>query len=91
MKKFFLFIASIPKRIALGLVWLYKKCISPLLPHACKFTPSCSIYASQSIKQWGFFKGIWLATKRVFRCNPLSEGGVDPVKINPKGDYRWLM
>lgn len=91
MKKGFVFIISIPKYIAKGFVAFYKKCISPLLPHACKFTPSCSTYMSGSISEFGFFKGVWLGIKRVFRCNPFSKGGVDPVKTNLKGEYKWLM
>ena len=70
MKKFFVFIISIPKYIGQGLVLFYQKCISPLLPHACKFTPTCSTYAYQSMKEFGFFVGLGLAIKRVFRCNP---------------------
>ena len=91
MKKVFLFIVNIPRYIGQGFIWIYKTCISPLLPHACKFTPTCSTYTSESIKQWGFFKGTWLGLKRIFRCNPWSKGGLDPVKINIKGDYKWLM
>ena len=91
MKKVLVFIVSIPKYIGQGLIWVYKKCISPLLPHACKFTPSCSTYTNESIQMWGFFKGTYLGIKRIFRCNPWSKGGLDPVKINIKGDYKWLM
>jgi len=91
MKKVLVFIISIPKYIGQGLIWVYKKCISPLLPHSCKFLPSCSTYTSDSIREWGFFRGVWLGTKRIFRCNPFAKGGVDPVKTNIKGDYKWLM
>lgn len=91
MKKFFLFIVSIPKKIGQGFVWLYKKCISPLLPHACKYTPTCSTYMLESIREWGFWRGTWLGVKRIFRCNPFAHGGIDPIKTNPKGEYKWLM
>lgn len=91
MKKFFKFLISIPRKIGKGFIIFYKKCISPLLPHACKFTPTCSTYALEAIKEWGFFKGMGLAIKRIFKCNPLSKGGVDPVKPNLKGDFKWLM
>jgi len=91
MKKILIFIVNIPKRIGQGLIWVYKKCISPLLPHACKFTPTCSTYALLSIQEWGFFKGSLFAVKRIFKCNPWSKGGLDPVKLNIKGDYKWLM
>jgi len=91
MKKFFVHIIRIPKYIGMFFVWVYKVCISPLLPHACKFTPSCSTYTLLSIKEWGFLKGVGLGLKRIFRCNPWSKGGIDPVKTNLKGDYKWLM
>jgi len=91
MKKFLKFIISIPKYIGQGLIWVYKKCISPFLPHVCKFTPTCSTYTNESIKEWGFFKGIFLGFKRLLKCNPWSKGGLDPVKTNIKGDYKWLM
>ena len=91
MKRVFAFIINIPKYIGQGLIWVYKHCISPLLPHACRFTPSCSTYTSDSINEWGFFKGTWLGIKRIFRCNPFSKGGLDPVKTNIKGEYKWLM
>lgn len=91
MKKVFVFIFNIPKYIGQGLIWVYKTCISPLLPHACKFTPTCSTYTSESIQEWGFLKGSILGIKRIFRCNPFAKGGLDPVKTNIKGDYKWLM
>ena len=91
MKKIFYFIIRIPKFISQGLIWIYKKCISPLLPNVCKFTPTCSTYTMQSIQEWGFFKGTFLGIKRIFRCNPWSKGGLDPIKLNIKGDYKWLM
>lgn len=91
MKKVFIFIVSIPKYIGQGLIWIYKKCISPFLPHSCKYIPSCSTYTLDSIREWGFFRGTALGIKRIFRCNPHAHGGVDPVKTNLKGDFKWLM
>lgn len=57
----------------------YKRCISPLLPPSCRFYPSCSTYAIQSIELHGPVKGLWLAAKRILRCHPGSAGGFDPV------------
>lgn len=91
MKKVLIFIINIPRYIGLGFIWVYKKCISPFLPHACKFTPTCSTYMSESIQEWGFFKGSALGFKRLLKCNPFAKGGLDPVKTNLKGDYKWLM
>ena len=63
---------------------VYKRCISPLLPPACRFYPSCSTYAIQAIEIHGPAKGLWLAAKRILRCHPGSAGGFDPVPpFNP--------
>lgn len=92
MKKVLKAIISIPKYIALGLILLYKFCISPFLPHTCKFTPSCSQYASESFAQWGFFIGLKLTISRLCRCNPLNkQPSLDKVPINPKKYYKNLM
>jgi putative membrane protein insertion efficiency factor len=66
-------------RLALGLIKLYQNTVSEVLPHACRFQPTCSHYAVEAIKKYGFFRGSWLATRRIIRCNPFSEGGYDPV------------
>ena len=66
----------------------YKKCISPILPHTCRFTPSCSSYALTALKRFGVIKGSFLAIKRILRCSPGHKGGYDPVPPNIKGDSR---
>ncbi|MBQ7761408.1 MAG: membrane protein insertion efficiency factor YidD [Clostridia bacterium] len=68
MKKIFTF----PFRV-------YKKFISPLLPPACRFTPTCSEYAIEAIEKFGVIRGGLLASWRLLRCNPYSKGGYDPV------------
>lgn len=67
------------KRIAIVLLKIYKKFISPLLPPACRFTPTCSEYMREAISLYGFFKGFWLGIKRLLRCHPFNAGGYDPV------------
>jgi len=57
----------------------YRYFISPLLGPRCRFYPSCSSYAEEAIKVHGAVKGGWLATKRICRCHPFNEGGLDPV------------
>lgn len=92
MKKVLKAIISIPKYIALGLILLFKFCISPFIPHTCKFTPTCSQYASESFAQWGFFIGLKLTISRLCRCNPFNkQSGLDKVPINPKKYYKNLM
>jgi len=61
------------------LLRFYKKWISPFLPKACRFYPTCSEYAMQSIEKYGILKGIFLSFRRVLRCHPFSPGGFDPV------------
>ncbi len=63
----------------------YKASISPQLPPACRYTPSCSEYAIEAIERRGVLVGGFLATKRVLSCNPFSRGGYDPV---PEGTPR---
>lgn len=65
--------------ILLTLVYFYKYAISPLIPAACRHTPTCSEYAVQAIKIHGPFKGFWLVTRRISRCHPWGTHGYDPV------------
>ena len=91
MKKVLKAIISIPKYIALGLILIFKFCISPFLPHTCKYTPTCSIYAAESFAEWGFFIGFKLTFIRLCKCSPIGKGGLDRVPINPKKYYKNLM
>lgn len=67
------------KTILLLLVRGYQLLIRPVLPPSCRFSPSCSQYSVEAITKYGAFKGFWLTTKRVIRCNPWNSGGYDPV------------
>ena len=66
-------------RALLGLIQGYKRFISPLLPRACRFYPSCSSYAAEAIERHGAARGVLLAVRRIARCHPLHPGGYDPV------------
>ena len=71
-------------------VYFYKYCISPLIPHSCKFYPTCSCYMLDAINQFGII-GVFKGLKRVSRCNPWNKNsGYDPVPINIKGEIKWL-
>ena len=66
--------------IVLAPIRLYQRVISPALPRRCKYEPTCSAYAVQAIRELGAFRGIIVAAWRLARCNPLSDGGYDPVE-----------
>ncbi len=64
---------------AVYIIKFYKFFISPVLPAACRYYPTCSVYSIQAIKKFGFIKGGFLSLKRVLSCNPLGGTGFDPV------------
>lgn len=61
------------------LIQAYRVLLSPFLGSHCRFTPSCSQYATEAIQRYGALRGSWLALKRIARCHPLCDGGYDPV------------
>jgi len=65
--------------LALGLIRAYQLLISPLLPHCCRFVPSCSHYAAEALQRHGVWRGLGLSLKRLGRCHPFHPGGWDPV------------
>ena len=67
------------KRLFLWLIRFYKRSISPHLPYACRFQPTCSEYAATAIERYGALKGGAMAVWRILRCNPFCKGGYDPV------------
>jgi putative membrane protein insertion efficiency factor len=67
------------KVVALGLIRLWQVTFAKVLPPVCRFTPSCSHYGYEAISKYGFFRGGWLAVKRISRCHPLHPGGYDPI------------
>lgn len=82
---------NVLKKVLLTPVYFFKYCISPLIPHSCLFTPTCSNYMIGAIKEFGLY-GVWLGTKRLFRCVPWQKKrGYDPVPINIKGEHIWIL
>ncbi len=67
------------KRLLLAPVAAYQRLVSPALPRRCRYEPTCSAYAAQSIRRFGPIRGLLLACWRLLRCNPFSHGGFDPV------------
>lgn len=70
---------SILAKIFLIFVRFYQKCVSPLLPGVCRYTPTCSAYAVEAITKYGAIKGGWMSIKRICRCHPFGGSGYDPV------------
>ena len=68
------------RTLAITPIRVYQRAISPALPRRCKYYPSCSQYAVQSIRSYGILRGLVLAAWRLLRCNPWSLGGVDFVE-----------
>ncbi|MEZ5454389.1 MAG: membrane protein insertion efficiency factor YidD [Thiothrix sp.] len=67
------------KRILMLVIRGYQLVLSPLLGSNCRFYPTCSHYAHEAIEKHGAMRGSWLAIRRIGRCNPWHEGGIDPV------------
>ncbi len=72
-------LVTIPQRSTLALIRFYRRFISPGLPPACRFQPTCSEYADEAIARYGIIKGGRLAAWRILRCNPFGTSGYDPV------------
>jgi len=88
-------------RAALGLLWLYKRTLSPLfyfLGARCRHGPTCSDYAAEAVRRHGAWRGFWLSISRVSRCHPFGSHGWDPVpetlphhgwRFWRYGDWAW--
>lgn len=63
----------------IALIYIYQKCISPMLGNTCRFYPSCSKYSMEAFKKYGAIKGLYLMLKRLAKCHPFHKGGVDPL------------
>lgn len=68
------------RELLMGLLRFYKQWISPLLPLACRFQPTCSEYMLQAVERHGAVRGVSLGVLRLLKCNPFHSGGFDPVR-----------
>jgi len=71
--------ATVAARLAVLALAFYKRAVSPWLPRACRYEPTCSVYAREAIERHGLARGSWLALRRLARCHPFRRGGFDPV------------
>ncbi|MBE6448608.1 MAG: membrane protein insertion efficiency factor YidD [Alphaproteobacteria bacterium] len=69
------------KKLMIYLIKFYQKCISPILPNVCRYTPSCSEYFIQALQMHGVIKGSYLGIRRILRCHPWGGCGADPVPL----------
>lgn len=76
------------KRLLVLVVRAYQAVLSPLLPAACRYHPTCSNYAIEALEVHGALRGSWLAIKRIARCHPFHAGGFDPVPDPPSPPHR---
>lgn len=67
-----------PRRMAAALIRAYQLLAAPF-PSACRYTPSCSMYALEAVRRYGAVRGGWLGARRILRCHPFHPGGYDPV------------
>jgi uncharacterized protein len=67
------------RAVALTLIRLYRGAISPFLPRACRFEPSCSAYAEEAIARRSILRALWLILRRISKCHPFHPGGYDPL------------
>ena len=70
---------SIFARVAVLMIRGYQVTLSPLLPSACRYQPSCSAYTLEAVERYGAMRGGWMGVRRILRCHPFARGGYDPV------------
>ncbi|MEI6847669.1 MAG: membrane protein insertion efficiency factor YidD [Chlorobiaceae bacterium] len=71
-------------KLPILLIKFYQMFISPLFGPSCRYYPTCSSYALEAFRRHNFFYAAWITAWRIFRCNPFSKGGFDPVPLNNK-------
>lgn len=80
------FLWNVPRNLLIGLLIAYRAAVSPLYGQVCRFFPSCSAYALEAVTVHGAVRGTWLALKRLARCHPWNDGGIDHVPHGHRHD-----
>ena len=68
------------RKLIIAVLRFYKLVLSPFLPSACRYYPSCSEYMRQAVEKHGAARGVWMGLRRLLRCHPFHAGGLDPVR-----------
>jgi putative membrane protein insertion efficiency factor len=71
---------SMTRKLIVAVLRFYKWTVSPWLPSACRYHPTCSEYTRQAVEKYGAGRGLWMGLRRLLRCHPLHAGGLDPVR-----------
>lgn len=78
----------LPRNAVIAVLRVYRAILSPLYGDVCRYYPSCSAYALGAVQEHGVARGGWLATRRLARCHPWAEGGIDDVPVHEHSPYR---
>jgi len=82
-------LAGVPRRVARGLVTVYRYTLSPLVGFHCRHLPTCSAYADQALERFGLWAGGWMTLARLLRCHPWGTSGLDFVPDELPSDAHW--
>jgi len=88
MKTLAITLLLLPRNVLVVLLRVYRAVISPLYGDVCRYYPSCSAYVLGAVQEHGVVVGSALAARRIARCHPWAEGGIDDVPLRPKRRYR---
>ncbi len=81
-------IALVPRNAVIALLRVYRAIISPLYGQVCRYYPSCSAYGLGAVQEHGVVHGGWLTAKRLARCHPWADGGIDDWPVRENSPYR---
>jgi len=81
-------IVLLPRNAVIALLRVYRAVVSPLYGDVCRYYPSCSAYALGAVQEHGVARGSWLTARRLTRCHPWAEGGIDDVPVHEHSLYR---
>ena len=68
------------RKVVVAALSFYKRFLSPFVPAACRYRPTCSQYMLDAVEKYGVRRGVWMGTLRLLRCHPFHQGGFDPVR-----------